>query len=296
MTARELDRRSLYMLPTAHGLLFATVVFVIFLAAVNYANGLAYMLSFLLAAMAVVSMLDTHRNLAGLRVSAGHSAPVFAGESARVHIRVENRRARERLGVSIEAPGTAVEIDLAPASVAFAVLPLPATRRGYHSVPPITVATRYPLGLLRSWSRALALAQRYLVYPKPLALRALPISQAATGTASARHGHGEHDFAGLRDFQLGDAPARIHWKAAARGLQLQTKLFSGSDSGTLWLDWDTLAGLDAEARLSQLCQWVLDAERLGLRYGLRLPGKALGPAHGEAHRHRCLEALALFPS
>ena len=29
-------------------------------------------------------------------------------------------------------------------------------------------------------------------------------------------------------------------------------------------------------------------------YGLRLPGRSFPPAHGDAHRRQCLEALALF--
>jgi uncharacterized protein (DUF58 family) len=49
-----------------------------------------------------------------------------------------------------------------------------------------------------------------------------------------------------------------------------------------------------ESRLSILCQWVLQAERFGQAYGLRLPGIAIPPSRGEAQRNRCLEALALF--
>ncbi len=48
-----------------------------------------------------------------------------------------------------------------------------------------------------------------------------------------------------------------------------------------------------EARLSRLCAWVLQADRLGLDYGLRLPGNEVRPGSGEAHKRRCLEALAL---
>jgi hypothetical protein len=40
----------------------------------------------------------------------------------------------------------------------------------------------------------------------------------------------------------------------------------------LWLDWAQLPGLDTEARLSQLTRWVLEADRLGLGYGLNLSG------------------------
>jgi uncharacterized protein (DUF58 family) len=48
-----------------------------------------------------------------------------------------------------------------------------------------------------------------------------------------------------------------------------------------------------EARLSRLTAWVLQADRLGLDYGLRLPGKEIAMGHGAAQRRRCLEALAL---
>ena len=75
------------------------------------------------------------------------------------------------------------------------------------------------------------------------------------------------------------------------------KQFAGVARETLILDW-TMAdgpGMDADAHLSQLCRWLLDAENIAdLSYGLRLPGGfALPPGHGEAHLHRGLRALAL---
>jgi uncharacterized protein (DUF58 family) len=39
---------------------------------------------------------------------------------------------------------------------------------------------------------------------------------------------------------------------------------------------------------------VLQAERFGQSFGLRIPGTVIAPARGDAHRTRCLEALALF--
>jgi uncharacterized protein (DUF58 family) len=43
-----------------------------------------------------------------------------------------------------------------------------------------------------------------------------------------------------------------------------------------------------------LAHWVIQAERFGQSYGLRIPGVSISPGRGEAHRTRCLEALALF--
>jgi uncharacterized protein (DUF58 family) len=49
-----------------------------------------------------------------------------------------------------------------------------------------------------------------------------------------------------------------------------------------------------EERLSQLALWVIEAERAGHSYGLRLPGIAIPPALGQLHFHECLRALSLF--
>ena len=65
-------------------------------------------------------------------------------------------------------------------------------------------------------------------------------------------------------------------------------------SSELWLDWTDAHGADLESRLSVLSQWVVQAERFGQSYGLRLPGASIPPGRGDAHRARCLEALALF--
>jgi uncharacterized protein (DUF58 family) len=67
-----------------------------------------------------------------------------------------------------------------------------------------------------------------------------------------------------------------------------------SQAMVLWLDLRLTGLTDAERQLSRLCAWVLQAERLGLDYGLRLGAVTLGPDQGEAHKQRCLEALARY--
>jgi uncharacterized protein (DUF58 family) len=107
-------------------------------------------------------------------------------------------------------------------------------------------------------------------------------------------GIGSDDFAGLRGFRSGDSLKHIHWKALARQQGLQTKLFGGDRNEQLWLDWRMLEGLDTEHRLSQLCRWVIEAERQGMEYGLWLPDQSIDPDRGQSHQRRCLKALALF--
>ena len=172
-------------------------------------------------------------------------------------------------------------------------VPVAAERRGWLLPERITVDTRFPVGLLRAWSY-IQPDMRCLVYPKPDdGLLPLPEPSGGTGEKRVASG-GSDDFAGLRAYQVSDSPRHIHWKAAARGQGLQTKVFSGHAAAELWLDWNQLPiDLDLESKLSRLTRWVLSADREGLRYGLRLPGLELAPDTGESHRLACLRELAL---
>lgn len=73
-----------------------------------------------------------------------------------------------------------------------------------------------------------------------------------------------------------------------------SKQFSGADTSSQWLDFDGIEVDDVEQRLSILTRWIVDADQTRHDYGLRLPGQEFAPAHGEAHRNQCLEALAFF--
>ena len=105
---------------------------------------------------------------------------------------------------------------------------------------------------------------------------------------------GDDEFQSLRAYRPGDTPRQIAWKALAREQGLLTKEFGSTASGDLWLDYSKLNGFGVEDRLSKLCFWVLEADRLGHAYGLLLPSIKLKPSNGAQHRLECLEALALY--
>ena len=106
---------------------------------------------------------------------------------------------------------------------------------------------------------------------------------------------GNEDFNGIRAYRSGDSLRQIHWKAYAKGLGLVSKQYASEAGGTeMWLDLDRAPGAGIEERLGQLCRWIIDAEKAGLRYGLHLPGKLIAPDAGFIHYEACLEALALY--
>lgn len=299
--AYTLHRRRIYILPTPFGLGFAAALVVMLVGAINYNNSLAYVLVFLLASTALMSMLHAYRNLAGLTARPGGAQPVFPGETCRYTLCLENpqpltrpalelvwggvrrrwrRRERRRLPCAVPGLGTRCS-----------ELTATARARGWRPLGRVTLETRYPLGLFRAWA-PLGVELRCLVYPRAAGDQPLPGAGGAPRHDGVSGRTGEDDFGGLRPYVPGDPPRRMDWKGLARTQTPQVKLFTGGAPGQLVLRWEDTAG-PVEARLSQLARWVLDAERRDLHYALEAPGTSLPPDRGPEHLHRCLRALAL---
>lgn len=288
-----LHRNRIYILPTRYGLFFGVLLVVMLLGALNYNNNLALMLTFLLGGVTLIAPVHTYRNLAGLRIDGLHAEPVFAGGTARFELHLSSTEPRARCSILAGGVDDAGHADLPASGHAQVDLARAAERRGWLHAGRIRIHTIYPLGLFRAWSW-LEVDSRTLVYPAPEASR-VPLPRAPGTARGSRAMDEEEEFTGLRDYRSGDPSRLIAWKALARTDKLLSKMFSSQASETLWLDYDRLPGLDREARLSRLTRWVLEAERTGVSYGLRLPGRRVAPARSDAHRRQCLEALALFP-
>ena len=288
-------QRRLYILPTPQGFLFGLTLLVMLLGSMNYANSMGFMLTFLLFSLEVLSMHAAHANLLGLELVAASVEPVFAGETARFHLAVHNpgRRTRVSVTLSAEDDERTVTSDIPAAGQNLAPVPLATQRRGWLPMGRLAVESSYPFGLFRPWSWVY-MDWKVLVYPAP-ADQAPPLPDPLGGRGLGRPNHmGEDDFGGLRQYQRGDSPRRIAWKASTRHAELLTKRFSGTGEQTRWFEWEDLAGLEDETRLSVLCRWVLTAHAAGMTYGMKLPGVVFPPGSGEEQRDRCLQALALF--
>lgn len=294
----EIANRRIYILPTRLGLMYAAAVVSMGIGGMNYGNNLALMLAFLLAALGFVAMHHTHRNLAGLYVHVVANEPVFAGQLAQIQLSIENPSPQLRLGLQAEAlfndaPCRAEPIQVVGGTQGLIHLPIASRRRGWLSIDRLTIATRYPFGLFRGWT-VLHLPLKCLIYPKPSERSSTPPPTQFDTRNTQDLQRGDEEFSGLRSLQPGDSPKRIAWKAYAREQGLLVKQYAGASISTCMLDWDSLAGLDVETRLSRLCRWVIDSHQQGIAYGLKLPGFTAEPALSEAHRSRCLNALALF--
>ena len=285
--------RKIYIFPTKPGLIFGVLVFVLVIGALNFANNLIFLLTFMLASLGLVATLHTWRNLLDLQLTPGKNEPVFAGQDARFEIRLQNKRRQPRPGIRLEMPGVeSVETDIEPEATASLFLTEPSASRGLLKLGRFTVSTRYPLGLLRAWCYV-ELDAHCLIFPAPGPKMPQADAPDYSHSQQGDKGVGVDDFAGIRTYREGDSLRHIHWKALAREQGLQTKQFGGDRSEKRWLDWDSLAGMDTETKLSRLCRGVLDACDTHEEFGLRIPGVEIPPGRGQHHRFLCLQALAL---
>ena len=305
-----LTRRTIYILPTKAGGTFAVVLLVMLVGSMNYNNSMGYLLTFLLASMAMVSILHTHKNLLGLKIEVGKSQPVFAGEKAQFQLWIDNREHAKRYALKWQqhspvfySPGSLsnisanslTTIDIPENQRVTVTIPVAATQRGWVNLGKVVVVTQFPLNLFYAWSN-IQLTAKILVYPAPLGQISLPThhSDSQHTGSGQQQGSGE-DFIGYRDYQLSDPPRHVDWKAVAKERGWFVKQFGGTQSDTVWLGWESVQHLsDTETALSQLCLWVLMVDKQTLQYGLKLPQQTFEPNVGEQHRERCLRALALF--
>ena len=291
----ELHNRRLYILPTRFGYIFAVMLLFLFLAAINYQNSMAFVLTFMLTSLAIISLWQTHKNLLGVRVKLLTPRPVFSGEDCELKFELSQTQLARRYAIGIQyAERPPVYLRLDPESTAVVSLKLPTRRRGIYRPAGITIFTRYPTGLFHAWGW-LRYEQPILVYPHPAPVNQLQhlMVEQYDGQTSTSTIEGD-DFAGLRDHRPGESLRHISWKAYAQGRGLLTKTFQGHARPSLWIDWQLLGEGSTEERLSRMAGLVLAAAGDNQKYGLRLPGAVIEQDSGSAHRQQCLQTLATF--
>ena len=298
----RLTQRTVYIVPTVPGWMMAATLLVLLVCSINYQLNLGYLLTFLLAGCTAVGMHVAHATLRGIDLKLVAPEAQFAGANAVITVQLSSERNRPRRGIGLAfldvgSAGSGDDhwawADVPPLGSTSLHLAFAPAVRGLHRVPPLTAETRFPLGTFRVWCYLRPAAQ-VMVYPKPEA-HPPPLPQGAPrqGGTGSSHASASGEFDGVRGYRRGDPLKLVVWKKFAKADELVSRDSPQSQPGALWLDLAQTGGDSLEQRLSRLCAWVLQAESLGLDFGLRLPGVEIKPGGGAAHQRRCLEALAL---
>ncbi len=292
------SRSWLLLRPTGLSFALVFILATMWYGAASQGNPANYLLLFFTVSVFLISIPHTAANLSGLKVTPEAIKPAFAGQEAVAPLEIVNhsRRLRYRCVFTLPGKNSAAEIVdvLEPGCGARVSLRFPVPTRGEYTLGQICLTSSYPLGFLRA-QHTISAAQLYCVYPELAGDATLPGDQAGARASGRQTLRGEgDDFAGVRPFVPGESQRHIDWKAVARGAPLMTKQFTVEADDALVLDFAALPMAETETRLSQLALWIVEAERAHRPYALRLPGLDVPAASGDAHYHRCLQALAVY--
>lgn len=279
-------------------MLFLLLCGALFVLGTNYQNNLILLLGFFLLALFLVSLLSSYLNFAGLQIMIGKIGYPFAGDSASLPLWIETSAQRQgshgRLHIGLYAEKVQLSVDLDRLTNPVE-LSSPTSRRGLHCMPRITLNSYYPLGLFRCWSH-LRFDRQILVYPSPLPCPLVTFNAAgdeeSEGHIASEEGY--DDFDSLMEYQPGQPLYHVAWKQVAKGQGMVSKKFSSTSNSELWLRLPPGQTQSLETRLSHLCFMVLELDNRGQRFGLEMGDKIIQPGRGNAHRHQCLSALAMY--
>lgn len=297
MSEFTIGRRQLYILPTRIGWYYALILIALFGIAIKFDNQAAFMMLFILIAVALVAMVYTHNNVIGISLSAQPSKSVFLGEPAIFPVSMSNTSRKERHAVWLICAGFHRLTALRPADVETVDLKLPTTQRGYLNCDPINISSQFPIGVFFCWTKRFISEQRCLVYPQPLNLVPFPEDGSNEGKqqAVANVRVGAEDFAGMKNYQAGDRLRDIHWPSLAKTNKLVSIQYENQTNSSVNISWFSLPDkMNIEDRLSQLCYWVIEAEKSDIRYQLEMPNHTIEFDKGLTHYHECLRVLALW--
>jgi uncharacterized protein (DUF58 family) len=295
----DLNHQRVFILPTKRGLSFLVLIAILFLIAFVYNNNLCYLLAFLLSSVFLISILHSYQSIFGLRLELIGCDKVFAGEMAGVNLLLSNPMNIDRVDLNIGFSNSK-KLSLGKQKQKKLILFFFVEKRGWHKMNKIVISSTYPFGFFTVWS-SIRFSKKYLAYPAPTSdecpLPVIDVDDNIEEELMNSSIAGGDDFYGLKTYQDGDAIKQIDWKSFAKGQGLYIKQFQQNAKASnqqLWLDYDFTTASALEQKLSQLCRWVVDAEKQGLDYGFSLPGLSLQPTHGLNHYQQCLEALALY--
>lgn len=274
-------------------MVYGGLLVLLLLTAINYQNSLIYVLTFLLGMLFFLSIMQTYRTLAGVRLTLVSAGEGFAGSATEAILRLHPTEGMDHPGIRIKAPMLThpLSLGLVRGEMEDCRIPVELPVRGAVALPRIKIESRFPFGLLRAWSWFRPSSEA-LAWPRPIA--------PPPGVDSGLEGHNESDtrrepgeqWLELRPYRHGDLLQRVQWKRFARtGEMVSAQWHSGLEDPD-WLDYARFPGHAREQRLSFLAYLVETRHRQARPFGLRLPGIEIKPATGRSHRLQCLRALA----
>ncbi|MEZ6232794.1 MAG: DUF58 domain-containing protein [Phycisphaerales bacterium] len=298
---------------TMAGLLHGLTTLFLAIGAINGQNNLLFWAFGLGLGGILVSGIFSGSGMMGLRLGRHTPRTARAGEPMQFRYEVRNaNRLMPMFGLGI-AEVTKGASPLARAPMAFvhnaparrsSTVAAPATpnRRGVISIKSVSVASSFPLGLMR----------KVMVFDLPATITVLPARVRLRDDLvprPARRGHGgaatatavgpSDEFFGVREYVPGDSPRLVAWRPSARSDTLIVRQQGAPPPTIVWVCLDlpeSAEELQRERAIALAAAMIELLAQRGASVGLIVrPGEATRlPAPGAWHARRLLHMLAVW--
>lgn len=287
----KLTQNNIYIFPSRVGLAFMALLVLMLLTAINYQNSLIYLFTFFLGALFFISIWLCFLNVSGLQIRSNTSSGCFVGEPTMFELSLLKDDS-PAYAISLSLDSSQVVIDKLNAGEVqrHSLLSTPKSR-GVYQLDRLYLRSDYPFGFIKAWTWQNLTSTCY-VYPKPI--DGYATKEGAVSSETNRQDVTSDEISDIKDYQAGANISRILWKryAARDELALREHELASIDSS--WVRWTDYNAANVELKLSYMCFDVLALASKRECYGLSLPGMSIQPESGEAHKIKCLQALAAY--
>ena len=271
---------------TRYSLVVVVLLFGLFLEAYMHNFNLVYILLFFVFATAFSAGSFGLLNIGQLQAAFDHTERLYAGEEGRCFFRISNPVETPAWAIRLHCDERVAQIPrIDPYAVIQVALLVTPQKRGKLQCDSCALQSLFPLSTVR-FVLSMNECLDAIVYPRPSGepLHSFLMRQRAPFGE-------EKDFDGLAAYSGSESLSRIHWPSVAKG-EPAVKVFE-RERQTRRLEFDFYRSAKSnEARLSQLCLWVLECERTGQLFTVRMPYKTL--QSDKAGIDAILEYLALY--
>ncbi len=264
-------------------LIFIAFCLVFLLQAYMHNNNIVYLFIFFVVGIVLNNYFLTKKNIKGLEFFFINIENQFAKESLKIHIRVENRTEIDRYDIHINDE---ISFSIPANSKKEIILTKLYPKRGKYKLEPLIVTSSFPLYLFDQYYAELDLNQEIIIYPA----KEGESLDKFFGKEKSIYGERE-DFKGVREYRESDSFSQIHWKSLAKGKLMTKEYYYEIERDTYDFDYNRISG-DIEKRLSQLTLWVIEANKKGYNYRVKLPNRILNSL--DYSLKEILTTLALF--
>ena len=227
------------------GRAFLAVAVLVQLAAWNTGENMLYLITGAVVSFLAMSYFFSRWTVSGLTATRDTPNSVHRNELFAETIRIENHK-RMMPAVSLrvgcetpEAKPLAFVSKVPARNAAICRVPRTFTRRGVYPLPPISIVSAFPFGLLQKW-RTIHDKREITVYPSVKAVRTgvLEKMEGTGETPRIREGEGD-EFFSLREYIPGDDLRRIAWRVSARFDKLMIREQEPTTSRRVFVIFDT---------------------------------------------------------